>query len=142
WIGGGARGLDAGLREIIATKGVLALMADQHPGKPETGGSLALWGKVTVPYPARLLRFLAERDFLFVPVSTRLEADGGSTFLFHPAWDFRADSADSKTSPADLKTSPAGLEAALADRVRGFLEEAISAAPDQWNWSYPKITPQ
>lgn len=132
WIGNGTRGLEAGLRHLISAKGVLALMADQHPGRPEDCGWLSLWGKVQAPYPARLLRFLAEREFLFVPVSARLEAYGSASFRFHAAWDFR----DGPTGP------DVGLEARIGRRVRGFLETVIADAPDQWNWSYPKIRPQ
>lgn len=117
WIGSkGPRGLKAGLRGAIAGKGVLALMADQHPGPSGDCEFLSLWGKVKAPYPGRLLRFLADRDFLFVPVSTRLEADGTSVFRYHAA-----------------------LQEPTPESIRGFLEAAIAAAPDQWNWSYPKI---
>lgn len=105
----------AGLREVLDRKGVLAVMADQHPGAPQD--FLSLWGRVAVPWPARLLRFLEARGTVFVPVSTRLMTDGTHAFRFHPAWDD-----------------------APAARVRAFLEEAIAAAPDQYNWSYPKIT--
>lgn len=110
------RRLEAGLRRIIAGNGVLALMADQHPGQPEACEYLALWDRVRVPYPGRLLRFLTKAGFLFVPVSVRRGTDGSSAFRFHPA---------------TREASPAS--------IRAFLEEAISRAPEQWNWSYPKI---
>jgi lauroyl/myristoyl acyltransferase len=116
WLGGkGDRGLEAGLRAVIAGKGVLAMMADQHPGAKEDCEFLSLWGSVQVPYPARMFRFLAGQGFLFVPVSTRLYPDGSAPVRFHPAFD-----------------------AAEPERIRGFLEQAIAEAPDQWNWSYPK----
>ncbi len=117
WIGPGQDGLERGLREVIASRGVLALMADQHPGVAEECEYLALWNRVKVPYPARLLRFLSGQGFQLVPVSTRLEADGISRFRYHPA-----------------------LGDPSAGGIRTFLEESITAAPDQWNWSYPKIT--
>jgi lauroyl/myristoyl acyltransferase len=113
WVGG----LERGLRQVIAARGVLALMADQHPGPPEECEYLALWDRVRVPYPARLLRFLSGQGFHFIPVSTRLEADGVSRFRYHPAM--------GDPSPGN---------------IRSFLEESIAAAPEQWNWSYPKIT--
>jgi lauroyl/myristoyl acyltransferase len=116
WIGGkGDRGLEAGLRSVIAGKGVLALMADQHPGPAGECETLSLWGNVQVPYPARMFRFLEGQGFLFVPVSTRLLRDGSAPVRFHPSFD-----------------------AADPERIRGFLEQAIAEAPDQWNWSYPK----
>ncbi|MDB5104107.1 MAG: Lipid biosynthesis lauroyltransferase [Fibrobacteres bacterium] len=117
WIGNrDQRGLENGLRSVIASNGVLALMADQHPGPAGDCEYLGLWDRIRVPWPARLMRFLASRGFLCVPVSTRLEPDGRSRFDFHPV-----------------------LKEPDGDGIRAFLETAITAAPDQWNWSYPKI---
>lgn len=119
WTGDvGAKGLLTGLREILDAKGVLALMADQVPGPAHASEYLELWGRIRCPYPGRLLRFLEERDCLFVPVSIR-SADGAAELRYHGAW-----------------------EDAGPERVRAFLEEAIASAPDQWNWSYPKIAPR
>ena len=122
WIGGaGSRGLDARLRSLLAANGVLALMADQHPVPDETCEWLDLWlgirGGIRVPYPGRLLRFLENRGCLFVPVSIRM-AGSAASFRYHGSWD-----------------------SAGPERVRAFLEEAVASAPDQWNWSYPKIVP-
>ncbi len=110
------RNLESGLRSVIASKGILALMADQHPGPAEDRQYLDLWDAVRVPWPSRLLRFLSSQGFLCLPVSTRLEKDGTPRFTFHPA-----------------------LEEPTAGNVRAFLEAAIAAAPEQWNWSYPKV---
>lgn len=110
------RGMGPGLRALTRGKGVLAAMADQAPGP--AGTCLDLWDRIRVPYPARLLEFLGRHDFRLVPVATRLEADGTSTFRFG--------------EPFDAGGGAAG-------RVRAFLEEGISWAPDQWNWSYPKV---
>lgn len=122
----GKRGLERGLRSVIASNGVLALMADQHPGSADECEYLTLWDRVRVPWPARLIRFLAAQGFQCLPVSTRMLKDGigagpaGSAatarFDFHPV-----------------------LARADADGIRAFLEKAISEAPEQWNWSYPKI---
>lgn len=128
--GGGERSLESGLRSLLDSRGVLAVMSDQHPGPPETCEYLELWGRIRAPYPGRLLRFLSARGCAFVPVSARLARDGDvsksesgtgkyeAVLTFHGTWD------------------EAGPE-----RVRAFLEAAISGAPDQWNWSYPKISP-
>jgi len=119
WTGSvGAKGLPAGLREILDAKGVLAFMVDQVPGPPETSEYLELWGRIRCPYPGRLLRFLEARDCLFVPISVK-SSNGVAELRYHGVW-----------------------ETADPDRVRAFLEEAIAAAPDQWNWSYPKIAPR
>jgi lauroyl/myristoyl acyltransferase len=114
----GGRSFTVGLRDAVKSKGVLALMADQHPGPEEDAQYLHLWDRLRVPYPARLLDFLAAKGFLFLPVSTLLRPDGKSDFNFHAAWD-----------AADLRSN-----------LQAFLEERISAAPDQWNWSYPKVS--
>ncbi len=106
----------AGLREVTAARGVLAFMADQHPGEPEAW--LRLWDRIEMPYPARLLAFLARRGFRILPVATWQSAGGATAFRFHPPWPEGADP-----------------EASL----RAFLESAIAEAPDQWNWSYGKL---
>jgi lauroyl/myristoyl acyltransferase len=130
WAGGdGDKGLERGLREVAAAKGVLALMADQHPGGSGESGYLRLWDSIAVPYPARLLRFLAVRGFTLLPVSTRLDGNGEVRFRFHPPWN------------DGLVPDPAGSDPGLEEQVRRFLEEAIAAAPEQWNWSYPKVVP-
>jgi lauroyl/myristoyl acyltransferase len=118
WVGvAGPKGLESGLREILMSKGVLALMVDQVPGPEADREYLELWGSIRTPYPGRLLRFLEARGCVFVPVSVRLERKT-VVLRYHGAWD-----------------------AAGPEQVRGFLEESIAAAPDQWNWSYPKVAP-
>lgn len=118
WTGGaGAKGLETGLRGLLEAGGVLALMADQAPGAGGECEYMELWGRIRTPYPGRLLRFLEARGCLFVPVSVRLE-DGAAILEYQGPWD-----------------------AAGPEQVRAFLEKAIAAAPDQWNWSYPKVSP-
>jgi hypothetical protein len=118
WIGGrdASRGLESGLREVIGKRGVLALMADQHPGDAEACEYLTLWDRVRVPWPARLMGFLESQGFQCLPVSTFLDAGGEPLFRFH-----------------------APLESPSEAAVRAFLEAAIAEAPEQWNWSYPKV---
>lgn len=116
--GEGTRGLERGLRETADAKGVLAFMVDQHPGKQEGVATLELWDRISVPWPQRLLEFLAARDFIFVPISARSDDDGSALVRYHPPL-----------------TGPGGPD------IQAFLEEAIAAAPEQWNWSYPKVSP-
>ena len=112
-----------GLRAVLRRNGVLALMADQYPGRAED--YLELWGgRLRVPYARRLLALLLREGAWLLPVSTRLERDGRSSFRFHAGW-------------GGADAAPGALETRLAR----FLEEAVAAAPEQWNWSYPKIRP-
>jgi lauroyl/myristoyl acyltransferase len=118
WVGGtGGRGLEKGLRETAERGGVLALMVDQHPGGADVG-RLELWDRIRVPWPERLLAFLHGRGFVLLPLAARLEPGGGAEVrIYEP------------------------LPGPEAEHVRAFLETAIGAAPEQWNWSYPKIEP-
>lgn len=119
WVGGiGDRGLERGLRDTAAAKGVLALMVDQHPGGAQAVSTLDLWDRIRVPWPERLLAFLAAKEFVLLPVSARYEGDGVAAIRYHEP-----------------------LETPSVGAVRGFLEAAIAEAPEQWNWSYPKVVP-
>ncbi len=113
---GGEKGLEQGLRAVLSQGGVLALMADQYPGPSGENEFLELWDRVQVPYPGRMLRFLARQDCAFIPVSAFLGIDGVTVFRFHP-----------------------GMARPDASALRAFLEAAVAQAPEQWNWSYPKI---
>lgn len=117
-------GLASGLRSVVKSKGVLALMADQLPGPASETDYLYPWNRLRVPYPSRMLDFLVGNGFHILPVSTSLRADGKSDFRFHAAWDPEA--------------GPAGKDD-LQTYLRAFLEQGIAQAPEQWNWSYPKI---
>jgi hypothetical protein len=143
WVGGGGeRGLESGLRGILDSRGVLAMMADQHPGPAEACETLSLWGRIRSPYPARLLRFLESRGCVFVPVSARLEraaAGTGGPTAAAAAGDAMSDGRGRGSGQAVL-TFHGTWDEAGPERVRGFLEAAISRAPDQWNWSYPKVS--
>lgn len=124
------RDIGPGLREVMAGRGVLALMADQVPGPGAP--LLRLWDRIAVPWPARLLVFLESKGFVLLPVSTRIisgvpgDPEGRSRFRFHPPWIFE---------PGEARGE------GLARRLRDFLEGAVSEAPDQWNWSYPGLRP-
>lgn len=120
-------GLEHGLRTVIAANGVLALMADQHPGPADECEYLMLWGRVRVPWPGRLIRFLSAQGFQCVPVSTRMLRAG-----FAPG-------PEGQGAIAHFEFHPA-LAQADAEAVRSFLEKAILEAPEQWNWSYPKVS--
>lgn len=123
-----SRSLGAGLREVLAERGVLALMADQMPG---TGAPvIRLWDRIAVPWPERLLAFLEAKRFILLPVSTRImsggpgDPEGRSRYRFHAPWEF---------GPGEDRGQ------GLALRLRAFLEAAVEDAPDQWNWSYPGV---
>lgn len=122
----GQRGLERGLRTVIAANGILALMADQHPGPADECEYLMLWDRVRVPWPGRLIRFLAAQGFQCVPVSTRMLRAG------------LAKGPEDPTATALFEFHPA-LPQADAEGIRSFLEKAIATAPEQWNWSYPKV---
>jgi hypothetical protein len=111
------KSLENGLRSVLGSNGVLALMADQHPGPAEECEYLRLWDAIRIPWPARLLRFLDGQGAICLPVSTGIDGNGVVRFTYHPP--LRPD----------------------AENVRAYLESAIAASPEQWNWSYPKITP-
>jgi hypothetical protein len=111
------KSLENGLRAVLGSNGVLALMADQHPGPAEECEYLRLWGAIRVPWPARLLRFLDGQGAICLPVSTGIDGDGVVRFTYHPP--LRPD----------------------AENIRAYLESAIAGSPEQWNWSYPKIAP-
>ena len=103
----------AALRSWARQSGVLAVMMDQVPGRPRDW--LSLWnGKVELPCPRNLMDWLSERNAVCLAVSTKLEEDGSIVFEYQPV-------------QPDEKNL--GL----------LIEKAIAAAPEQYNWSYPKI---
>jgi hypothetical protein len=105
----------AALKRWEKEKGILALMIDQVPGKPEEWLA-PLEGCVQVPYPGRLLDWLAQRDAEFLVVSVRLENTHDIAF--------RYEFVDSRLLREDLAF---------------HLDRGLRAAPEQYNWSYPKI---
>jgi hypothetical protein len=96
-------------------KGILALMVDQVPGDPEEWLA-PLDGSVQIPYPGRLLDWIAQRDADFLVVSVRMEKDDSIVFRY---------------GPLDPEL--------LRDDLAFHLDRALRAAPEQYNWSYPKI---
>lgn len=122
-----------GIREIIKHKGVLAMMADQirTTGNEllkigEAENTIRLFNMIEIPSSIQLLKYLVEKDFLILPVSTFLMSDGISKFTFNPAWNL-----------TEIKNTE-NLESEIRSKLKIFLEAAISSAPEQWNWSYPK----
>jgi lauroyl/myristoyl acyltransferase len=105
----------AGLKRWEQGKGILALMTDQVPGKPEEWLA-PLDGSVQVPFPGRLLDWIAERDAAFLIVSVRLEKRNRIVFRYAPT--------ESRL---------------LRDDMAFHLDNSLRAAPEQYNWSYPKI---
>lgn len=111
--------LARGLRGVIQANGVLAFMADQVPGEPEDW--MTLWGTVEIPWPRRLIGFLHGQGCAVLPVSTWVAEDGAWVYRYYAPW-----------AEAPIGENP-------ESRVRAFLEASIAQAPDQWNWSYPKL---
>lgn len=105
----------AGLKRWEQEKGILALMVDQVPGKPEEWLA-PLDGRVHIPFPGRLLDWIAQRDAEFLVVSAQLEARNRILF--------RYEAMDPKLLREDLAF---------------HLDRSLRVAPEQYNWSYPKI---
>lgn len=103
-----------GLRAFARDGGVLALMADQVPGDPED--RIALRDGTSAPFPSRLVAWLAALRPAFVAVSVRLD---GNAIRF-------------RCRPLDAGNPKPSLAACVSD--------ALHAAPEQYNWSYGKIT--
>jgi lauroyl/myristoyl acyltransferase len=101
------------LRDWARDGGVLAIMVDQVPGEPEEW--LALFGgTVKLPWPGRLIAWVSGKNPEVLAVSTRLEKDGIV---------FRYDTIPSRS---------------VKETMKNLMEEALSRAPEQYNWSYPK----
>jgi lauroyl/myristoyl acyltransferase len=105
----------AGLKRWEQEKGILALMTDQVPGKPEEWLA-PLDGGAHIPFPGRLLDWIAARDAAFLIVSARLEKRNRVVFRYVPA--------ESRLLREDLAF---------------HLDRTLRAYPEQYNWSYPKI---
>lgn len=109
----------SGFRAWVRDHGVLAVMLDQVPGSPKDYWEL--WkGAVGVPFPASLWNFFARHRVVALPVEAKLLPDGNAVFRYHPA----------------LET---GDIPASRSQMREVLENSIASAPDQFNWSYPKL---
>ena len=129
-ISGASQSFGSGIKTMLKSKGILAIMSDQDPTPLQSVATLKLWGRIEVPYPERLFEFLISKKIFFLPVSTRVLANGQSSFTFHAKWELAERTTQNATSQSvTLKT-----------KLCSFLESAIESAPEQWNWSYPKIT--
>jgi hypothetical protein len=106
------------LRAWARDAGLFAVMIDQVPGEPEEELSL-MAGRVTVPWPARLLRWIASRDPELLAVSVRWESPHGIVFRYD------------RVEPQAVKEGIARL-----------MNDAIARAPEQYNWSYGKARVQ
>ena len=105
----------AGLRRWEKEKGLLAMMIDQVPGEPEESMSL-FKDKVSIPYPGKLLEWIAGRNPSIVTVSVRWEKGNCIVFRYSPV-----DSGNPK------------------EDITQFMESCLRATPNPYNWSYPKI---
>jgi lauroyl/myristoyl acyltransferase len=103
------------LRTWVKSNGVLAVMTDQVPGAPEDWLSLQN-GVVSIPWPRRLMDWIATRDPECLAVSVRLEPGDRIVFRYE------------RINAASMK-----------DGLAVLMEDALNRAPEQYNWSYPKI---
>lgn len=104
------------LRAWAREGGVLAVMIDQVPGRPEEYLSLRD-GAMNVPWPGRLIDWALARNPEILVVSARLA--GGRRVAFRYAR-CRAESAK--------------------EDVRDLMDDALARAPEQYNWSYGKVS--
>jgi lauroyl/myristoyl acyltransferase len=109
-------GETAALREWARTGGILAVMVDQVSGEPEEWLALS-GGAVRVPWPGHLIEWAATKDPEILAVSTRLESGGRIVFRYDPV------------PPRAIK-----------ETIGRLLDESLSRAPEQYNWSYGKAS--
>jgi lauroyl/myristoyl acyltransferase len=117
------RSLPAAVLKTRRTRGVLGVMLDQSPARQDD--FLTLWKSIQLPFNHRLLEISAEKGFVLLPLSTRLDRDGSAILEYQAQF----------TPPSERE--PAGK--AWKELIRNFLEKEIARAPEQWNWSYPGI---
>jgi lauroyl/myristoyl acyltransferase len=106
------------LRDWIRDAGVLAAMVDQVPGAPEHWLRLR-GGTVSLPWPGRLMEWIAAREPECLVVAVRWEPGDRIVFRYE------------RIGAATLREDSGRL-----------MEEAIRQAPEQYNWSYPKVSVQ
>lgn len=103
------------LRRWARDGGVLAVMADQVPGKPEAWLPLPRTG-VQVPWPGRLVDWAVARNPEILAVSAQLEDRNRIVFRYD------------RIAPDSVK-----------DSIGALMDDALGRAPEQYNWSYGKI---
>jgi lauroyl/myristoyl acyltransferase len=111
--------------------GILAVMVDQVPGTPEEWLPIAIGtgSNVRIPYPKRLMEWIAARNPVYVVVSVRL--DKGNRIVFRY---------ERLTLNADADASDTAKSAdAVRRKLSEGISESIATAPEQYNWSYGKI---
>jgi lauroyl/myristoyl acyltransferase len=104
------------LREWARNNGVLAVMVDQVRGEPKEWLSLGS-GSVRVPWPGRLIDWAAARNPEVLAVSVHLESAGRIVFRYD------------RVAPESMK-----------ETVTKLMDEALTRAPEQYNWSYGKAS--
>jgi hypothetical protein len=102
------------LRGWARDGGVLAVMVDQVPGKPEEWLSLPRSG-ARVPWPGRFVDWAIARHPEVFAVTARLE-NGRVVFRY------------ARVEPQSIKAT-----------IGMLMDDALQQAPEQYNWSYPKV---
>jgi lauroyl/myristoyl acyltransferase len=105
----------AALRTWARGNGVLAVMVDQVPGEPEEWLVVGN-GRIALPYPARLLEWITARNPVIIAVSVRCEPGNRIVFRYE------------RIHSGSVKND-----------VERLMGNAINQAPEQYNWSYPKV---
>ena len=100
-------------------------MGDQSPDKNTEILSLA--GNTNIPCNTRIAEVFLKNKGVVLPLSSYLDREGQIKVVYHPPLSNKLWT----TEPLDLYEVKAYLQ--------GFLENAIKANPNQYNWSYPRI---
>ena len=111
------------LRRILKNQGILAAMFDQSPLRYNK--QITLWDSLILPFNERLLKIFIENEGIILPISTIKTDSTQHIVKFH----LPLHQSGNKIFQAEIWKKKISL----------FLEQEISKAPEQWNWSYPGI---
>ncbi|MFC1583960.1 lysophospholipid acyltransferase family protein [Fibrobacterota bacterium] len=111
------------VRRTINGREALGIMLDQSPAREKE--LLTLWGTIQIPFPQSLLQTMARAGAIIMPVSTWVGARQTVIVKYH----------DPLNGAGEYHNN--SIE--LFVTIKMFLEQEISRAPEQWNWSYPGI---
>ncbi len=109
-------------RTILQKNGIFAMMADQHPAKASP--RIVLWGALEIPFSAHPLVWAMEKGAIVIPISTQVLSSGNHLVRIR--------------EPLVSSTLGYSQLECINTQVQIWLEQEISRAPLQWNWSYGK----